>query len=248
MAKVIGDIAGVPNLNADDKFCTKQAHQMLEHRVESLIEDSDLEIGELGAKIGLLESKVYTKDQITNLLSNKANKGTVYTKDEVDEKNAVQNEVIKNYVDERCNDIIKTITQELEITTSGRDGIPHTELVRIADAKSDALRDVTVTVDTDYVADANICYLEVYSGGTTMVEQLYRTIYNPFQGQKTAIFTFSYSGEFSVRARWENEPINAACTIRITYVRDLPEVIGNIETALDAIIEIQNSLIGGDGE
>lgn len=230
MAKVIGNIVGVPNPKSDWKQTDETKADYIRNKPD-----------------------VYTKKEVDDKLSDiqaSGGGGSIVIDDTMSDisENAVQNKVIKKYVDERCNDIIKTITQELEITTSGRDRIPHTELVRIADAKSDALRDVTVTVDTDYVADANICYLEVYSGGTTMVEQLYRTIYNPFQGQKTAIFTFSYSGEFSVRARWENEPINAACTIRITYVRDLPEVIGNIETALDGIIEIQNSLIGGDGE
>lgn len=186
-------------------------------------------------------------------------------------ENAVQNKAIKQYVDGRIATfknskfwyaIETSATEECKITT--RNGISQTNFVQFSVKASQAVNTrVTVIVTLLNSIKANSCYLELHD--TSGLDPIRRVNASEVSG-KVATFSFNAYGDCSLRAMWTETPATNSCTVEVKYdqdVRDLfdskagiddfyskpqiDEQIGDIETALDGIIDIQNTLIGGDG-
>lgn len=99
-------------------------------------------------------------------------------------------------------------------------------------------------------------YKHVMSGGTVMLET-YPGNYKMLVNNNPSISIFEYSNSVSdgkiCESYIEIDMYGTAIEFTryvptIEKLTELEDTIGDIETALDAIIAIQNELIGGDGE
>ena len=157
-------------------------------------------------------------------------------------ENAVQNKVIKTYIDE--HDVVGITTQKLEIEKD-RTGKKYVDRVCIDDAKTHPFN-LKVTVGFDNWEDASNCRLEFYLG--LLIEP--SMTYSPSQVENgIAVFEFkvlpSYgagSDDYYIKVVWTDIPVSTSCIVELTYPRKTQKVIEEIKTSIENVKEKINSV------